>query len=439
MSPDCDQRQTTDADQGSATDFDRQKAAYADLIVQFGVNLQPGQALHIKAELAQRAFVRLLAEKAYRAGARFVEVEWEDPLLTRGRLQYSQEQYLSFVPEYEVAQAQEMLDTDWVIVRVSGTEYPDVFDDVDATAMRQVQTAAAQKLEFWRSGLMQNRMAWCVCAAPTVAWAQKVFPELEAEAARQQLWQVLLAVTRADQPDPLQAWRQHDKKLKKVVRFMDDGRIRSLRFLDETPGPDGRPNTDLTIGLTDRPKWLSGSATTPNGNSFFPNIPTEETFSTPHNGRAEGWVRTSKPGFPFEREVRDAYFRFEDGEMVEFRAAQGEDALAQFFEMEGARRLGEVALVDVNSPIYRSGLVFHNTLFDENAASHIAFGRAYPGGVAGGDDMAADELAGLGVNDSLVHQDFMIGTPTMRLIGIRADGSQVTIMEDGCFTAAVLT
>ncbi len=240
-----------------------------------------------------------------------------------------------------------------------------------------------------------------------------------------------------NQADPQAAWRQHDYMLKEVVDYMSGKQVRSLRFLDETPGPDGRPNTDLTVGLTDRPCWVGAAAETPAGVSFFPNMPTEEVFSTPHNQRTQGWVRTSKPAFPFDREVNQAYFRFENGEVVDYMAAVGQDVLDEFFQIDGTRRLGEVALVDVRSPVNQAGVIFYETLFDENAACHIAFGEAYPDGVVDGANLGEDELGRLGVNRADAHLDVMIGTATMNVTGIRADGSEVSIMAQGRFVMGV--
>jgi aminopeptidase len=242
---------------------------------------------------------------------------------------------------------------------------------------------------------------------------------------------------RADQPDPLAAWADVNRTLKIAADFMQRERIRTVHLFDPSPGPDGKPSTDLHIGLTDRPLWVGGSATTPAGVVFQPNMPTEEIFCTPHNGRTEGYVRTSRPSYPMQREVDGAYFRFENGEVVEFHAAVGEDVLAQFFTIAGARRLGEIALVDSDSPIFQSGRVYYEILFDENAACHMAFGEAYPECVQGGGTMSREQLAALGVNGAETHVDFMVGTPTMDVWGVADDGRRIPIMRGGRFTAEV--
>ncbi len=419
-------------------ELSKTKQAYAELILRCGVNLQPGESAVIRAELGHREFVRLLVATAYDLGARFVVVDWSDPLSTRARYQHVERQYLGYLPEFEVTRRREMLDEKWKLVSLTGSEYPEAYEDVDPALLMEDRKGFVAKLKFFMQATMNNEVAWNVAAVPVIPWAKKVFPELEADEALERLWEVVLRTCRADQADPAQAWTNHDRALKKVAAFMDRHDVRAIRYLDETPGFDGKAATDLTVGLTDRPAWSCGSSLNSQGQLFFANIPTEEIFSTPHNQRTDGWVRTTKPGFIFEREVSGAYFRFEAGEVVEWRAEKGQEVLDQVFELRGARRLGELSLVDVRSPINQSGVIFYDTLFDENAVCHIAFGNAYPEGVQGGGAMSEAELEALGVNSSDAHQDLMIGAETMKVIGICADGHEVLIMENGMFLDDVL-
>jgi aminopeptidase len=330
-----------------------------------------------------------------------------------------------------------MLDEGWARLALVGNEFPDLLKDVDPNAMRTVAVTRSQKLKFYTQAMMANQVQWCVAAVPTQAWATKVYPNLEPQAAVAELWRQVLRMCRVDQADPVGAWARHNATLKEVADFLMRNRVRALRFVDGQVGADGLPATDLTIGLTDRPQWLGGGAERPDGLFFLPNMPTEEVFSTPHNQRAEGYVRLSKPAFPFQREVKDGFFRFAQGEVVEFDAAEGREVLEQFFELDGTRRLGEVALVDVNSPVNQANVVFYEILFDENAACHIAFGQAYPDGVVDGSKLPEEELRSLGVNKADAHLDVMIGNSTMRLAGICEDGSEVVIMEQGEFVPAV--
>lgn len=415
-----------------------QQDRYAHLLVRTGLNLQPGQSLRIGAEVAHRDFVQRVVAAAYQAGARYVHVDWQEPLTAKARYLHSAPENLEYLPDYEIARHRQMVEEGWPRLSLVGNEFPDIFDDVDPTRMRQVAAARSRHLKFYMQAVMANRMQWCVAAVPTPAWAARIFPDQPADQAMERLWTTIFRTCRLDHEDPVAAWRQHDQQLKQVVTFLAARQVQALHFVDSTPGPDGKPRTDLTVGLTDRPQWLAASAVTPSGVTFFPNMPTEELFTTPHNGRTHGWVRTSKPTFPFDREVANAYFRFAEGEVVEFHAETGQDVLAQFFQIPGTRRLGEVALVDVRSPVSQADVLFYEILFDENAACHIAFGEAYPGGVQGGDGLAPEELEALGVNKADAHLDVMIGTPTMRVEGLCADGSRVTIMDAGQFVPEIL-
>lgn len=416
------------------TDFAEQQAPYAELLIRIGVNLQPGQSLRVGGELAHAEFVRLVVAAAYRAGARYVHVDWTDSPLVVNRIRYGKAEDLDFFPQYEVQRHRQMVDEAWPRLSLVGPAFPDIYADVDPAAMRRLSEVRMKQLRFSMQAQMANQLQWCVAAAPTPAWAQKIFPGLTADEAVAQLWPVILHTVRADLPDPIGAWQRHDETLNRITRFLADRQVRLLHFFDQTPRPDGKPATDLRLGLTDYPVWVAASATSAQGVRFLPNMPTEEIFSAPHNQRTDGYVRTSRPCFPFDRRVEDAYFRFEAGEVVDFDAAIGKDALTELFTIRGARRLGEVALVDVRSPVHQSGLTFFETLFDENAACHIAFGEAYPECIERGNERSEDELEELGVNVADTHEDFMIGTPTMDVDGHCLDGSVVPLMRAGQFT-----
>jgi aminopeptidase len=414
-----------------------EQRSYAEALVKFGLNLQPGQCLRISAELEHAPFVRMVAEEAYRQGAKSISLDWNDTPLARAQMKYSKADYLDYFPDFEVARYQQMVSEGWARLALVGPEYPDLLNDVDPRAMRTVALTRSQKLKFYMQAMMANQMQWCVAAVPTQAWAQKVYPELPTEAAVEALWQQVLRMVRVDQPDPVAAWARHDAMLKQIADFLMQKKVRTLHFVDRNPGPDGRPATDLRIGLPDRVQWLGGGAERVDGLPFMPNMPTEEVFTTPHNQRAEGYVRLSRPAFPFQREVKDAFFRFADGEVIEYDAAEGREVLEQFFALDGTRRLGEVALVSVNSPVSQANVVFYEILIDENAACHVAFGEAYPDGVIDGSKLSEEELRALGVNQADAHLDVMIGNATMRLTGVCEDGSEVVIMVDGEFVPAV--
>uniref|UniRef100_A0A7C1FK98 Aminopeptidase n=1 Tax=Caldilinea aerophila TaxID=133453 RepID=A0A7C1FK98_9CHLR len=410
---------------------------YADLLIRTGVNLQPRQGLLIRAELGHAPLVRAAIAAAYKAGASYVYVEWVDQPSTAAMLTYADVNALE-LPAFEIERFRYLVDAGWARLSLVGDEFPKALAAVEPNALRTWTVKRARAIKFYTEAMMANRLQWCVAGVPTPAWAQEVFPDRPAEEAVEALWEAILRMTRADQPDPPAAWNELNRRLKSVAAFLQRNQVQTLHFVDPVPGPDGKPATDLYVGLAEGARWVGGAAQTPAGIWFQPNVPSEEVFSMPHNRRTQGYVRTSRPSFPMQREVNDAWFRFEDGEVVEFKAGVGQDVLAQFFEIEGARRLGEVALVDASSPIFQSGLLFHEILFDENAACHIAFGEAYPECIEGGGAMSKEELAARGANFSDTHVDFMIGTATMHIDGLCADGRTVTIMRDGRFTEEML-
>lgn len=419
-------------------DLKQQIEGYAALVIGVGVNLQPGQCLDVRAELEHAEFVRALVAAAYRAGAKLVVVQWADDPVARIRYTESQPEYLDFFPEYEVTRYREMLDEKWALLSIAGPAYPDHFSDVDPALMRRAQQARLRKIRFYNAAVMANQVQWSVAAVPTAAWARQVYPDLEEGAAVETLWRTILRLVRADQPDPVAAWKHHDANLGGIAQAIMDHKVRALHLHDPAPDPDGKPSTDIVIGLTDAPMWVAAGSNTPEGVRFMANMPTEEVFTTPHRGRTEGYIRTSKPGFPFNQRVEGARFVFKDGAVVEYSADVGQAALDELFRVPGADHLGEIALVDIMSPVNQSGVVFYETLFDENCVVHMAFGKAYPEGIANGSAMTEEELAAAGVNDSETHVDFMVGTATMNITGITASGAHVPIMENGAFAKTVL-
>lgn len=416
--------------------FEEMLQSYAELLLRTGVNVQPGQSLVIRAELAHAPLVRPLVAEACKLGADTVYTEWVDSLVQRAFLQNADLAGWK-VPAYEVTRHRQMVDEGWARLALVGPEFPTAFDDVDPQQTRTWSVKRSRAVKFYTEAMMANQMQWCVAAVPTLAWARNVHPELDPEAAVAALWQDILRFVRADQPDPVAAWGDINRTLKTAAAYLQAEQVRAVHLFDPAPGPDGLPASDLTIGLAERPLWVGGSAVTPAGVVFQPNMPTEEIFCAPHKLRVEGYVRTSRPSYPMQSEVDGAWFRFEGGEVVEYHAATGEDVLTQFFTIDGAKRLGEIALVDSSSPIFQSGRAFYEILLDENAACHFAFGEAYPECVEGGGAMSREELAALGVNQAETHVDFMVGTATMDVTGITADGRRVPIMRAGRFVDAV--
>ena len=410
---------------------------YVNLLLSVGINLQPAQSLHISAELAHAEMVRILIETAYQQGATYVDVQWVDIPSVRARLLHCADEHLDYVPDFDVTRYRQMTDESWARLALVGPEFPDGLADVNPEKMRRTAIARRSKMRFYADAMSANKIQWCVAAVPTPAWAAQVYPEMTSDEGMTHFWQTLFEICRIDQPDPVAAWQAHDVQLSKVSEFMAHQHIRSVRFLDERTGPDGKPNTDLTVGLTDRPVWVAASSQRPDGVGFIANIPTEEVFTTPHRLSTYGYVRTSKPAFPFERRVEDALFRFDSGQLIEWSAAVGQDVLDEFFAIDGAKYLGEVSMVDERSPINQAGILFYETLLDENAVCHIAFGDAYPGGIEGGDDMDRESLDAMGANYADVHVDFMIGTSTMSVTGFTASGDEIAVMNNGRFVADI--
>ncbi len=427
---------------------DRDVEQYANLLIRLGVNLQPGQSLDIRTEPVHREFALALASAAYDAGARFVAIEYNDMRLQSIRAGKSSEEELEHLPAYIGDIANERRDERWAAISLVGEENPSLPAQIDPNKLRILQTAEYRATMAWRSSMMEMKQQWNVAALPTPAWAQKVFPNLPEEEALLRFWEEIRRIIRLDADDPLSAWQTHLSHLAAARSTLQSKQVRALHFYDPAPGPDGLPSTDLTIGLTDRPHWAGGNsglgteADEEGGDNatpiFLPNIPTEELFTTPHRLRVNGWTRTSRPSFPFRREVAEAWFRFEDGKVVEFSAGDDQETYEQFFDVDGTRYLGEVALVDVSSPIFKSGLTYYNTLFDENAACHVAFGKAYPIGLEGGADLSEAELVEAGVNNSDLHLDVMIGTATLDVTGQLSNGTDLAIMREGRYTSDVL-
>jgi aminopeptidase len=333
-------------------------------------------------------------------------------------------------PAFEIARYQEMTDDGWAALWLVGEEYPGLLEAIDPRRMALQQAGLARMTRPYTQARHGNHIQWSIAAVPTPGWAARVYPELAAEAAVAELWRTILKMTRADLPDPVAAWHAHIAQLRSVSTFLQAQRIDAVRFFDPALGPDDRASTDLTVGLTPTSFWETAAFKTPSGLQFVANIPSEEVFTTPHRMRADGWVRTSRPIYPLDKEVRGAYFRFEQGECVEADAAVGAETLRAFLEIPGTRRLGEIALVDTRSPLTRT---FFDILYDENAACHIAFGQSLGMCVSGIADQTKTERVAYGLNESDAHEDFMIGTPTMHVTGLRADGGTVEIMRDGQF------
>ena len=393
---------------------------YADLIAA-GVNVQPGQDVRIEAQLDQPAFVELVVEACYRRGARVVQVDWHHQPLERLHAQYRTLEALSEVRPWEEARLKDMAETLPCRIYLL-SEDPDGLKGLDTAKI----TAAAQhkrKVAKPYRDQMENRYQWCIAGVPGAAWAKKLFPDAAPEDAQEKLWEAILTASRAME-DPVAAWESHNRDLKARCDHLNGLGIRALHYRAGN-------GTDLTVGMMAEGRFCGGSEDTLQGVTFQPNIPTEEVFITPKRGEAEGIVYSSMP-LSYQGQLIDRFsIRFAGGKAVEVHAEQNEALLKELISMdEGAAYLGECALVPYDSPIRRAGLLFYNTLFDENAACHLALGAGYPDTVEDFAHKTLEECRKLGVNDSILHEDFMIGTADLDIDAV-TDRGTVPIFRQG--------
>ncbi len=390
---------------------------YARLAVEIGVNLQPGQDLLVNCDPPHLELARAVAAAAYRAGGRYVDVQINDARVRKAFVELGPEDQLEWTPPWQIARIEHIAENQGAILILVGDAEPDLLADVDQQRVAKARMVDLRKryLEL----IAERRVAWAIVGCPNAGWANAVLGEPDVD----RLWQAVASTVRLDEPDPVAAWREHIATLKSRAATLNERRFEAVRL--QGPGPD------LTVGLTNRSRWIAAETETAWGQTHVPNMPTEEVFTTPDLRRADGTVRATMPLVLQGTVVRDLELRFEGGEIVEVRASSGEEVIRKQIETdEGSRRLGELALVDGDSRVGRTGLTFMNTLFDENATTHIAFGQALPEAVEGGDSLSPSELAEIGVNDSTVHVDFMVGGPEVDVEGLDGNGGAVPIIRD---------
>lgn len=396
---------------------------YARLLARKGVNVQKGQEVFITAELDQPEFVRMLTEECYRAGAARVVVDWSDSALTRLHIRHRSRKVLSELTSYELEKWKYQADKlPCRIYLVS--EDPDALAGVDVRKLAQSQQAKMKVIKPIRD-TMENRYQWCIAAVPGEAWAKKLFPDLTRRAAVERLWEAILRGARADGEDPMAAWDAHNEALAKRCEYLNGLGIRELHYTASN-------GTDLRVGLMEGSVFMAGGEYTEQGVYYNPNIPSEEAFTTPKRGCAEGIVYASMPLSYNGQLIENFSVRFEGGRATEVKAEKGEEVLSEMIAMdEGAAYLGEVALVPYDSPIRESGILFYNTLFDENAACHLALGRGFTGCLRDYGKYTQEQIAEMGVNDSIIHVDFMIGTSDLTVTALCRDGREVPIFKNG--------
>jgi aminopeptidase len=413
-----------------ASDFERMLRAYADLTVSVGLNLQPRQRLLIigpiangGAALEAAPLVREVTASAYRAGAQLVETLWGDEAALAARLQYaprdSFEEFSNWLPD---ALARHVEDGHAVLSIYAND--PDQLKDAPPDLVAVLQQATARAVRTFREHISRNQTNWAVVGAAAESWAARVFPDVAAGERMPRLWEAIAKLCRLDRPDPIAAWEQHLSDLVARTARLNAKQYSALRYT--------APGTSLTIGLPSGHVWVGGRSTNAAGIPFAPNLPTEEVFTMPHKDRVDGLVRSTKPLSYGGTLIENFTLRFDAGRVVDARAERNETVLQRLIEMDvGAARLGELALVPHSSPVAQTGRLFYNTLFDENAASHVALGAAYKFTVRGGEAMSDAEFEAAGGNRSATHVDFMIGSSELDVDGVRPDGGAEPVMRKG--------
>jgi aminopeptidase len=397
--------------------------AYANLTIRSGLNLQKGQQLLISAPLDAVPLVRRVTEHAYRAGASLVTTIYTDDVAALARFIHAPDEAFDVAPAWLFNGMAEAFKSGAARLAIAG-ENPALLAGQDPKKLARASKARSVAYRPALELITGFAINWCVIAASTPAWAKSVFPDLPEQDAVAKLWDAIFACTRADLPDPVAAWENHSTELARRTTYLNGKRYAALSYRG--------PGTDLTLGLADDHVWKGGAGMARNGVICNANIPSEEVFTAPHKDKVEGTVCSSKP-LSYQGTLIDGIkVRFEKGRIVEMSAVKGEDAFRSLISTdEGAARLGEVALVPHSSPISKSGIIFNNTLFDENAASHIAVGQSYTENIRNGGERSKEEMASLGANSSLVHVDWMIGHGDLDIDGITAEGKAEPLMRKG--------
>lgn len=409
---------------------------YAEAIVRVGLNLRAGQRLIITNATARgvlppaRPLVHAVTKAAYAAGARYVDVIWGDEEMLRIRLQNAPADSFNEYPRWHIQGILDMINNGDALLSIYAND-PDVYSGLDSERVGAMQQA---HLENWNDisvNVSRNAINWCIAAAAAPAWAAKIFPDLPTEEAVEKLWQAIFETTRAVASDPVAAWNEHVKSLRKRADYMQAKNYSALHYRGASP-KDNSQQTDFTLGLPRGHKWISAQSLAENGVVFTANMPTEEIFTLPDRNRADGTVYATFPLSYGGSLIEDFSVTFENGQIVRVSAKKNEAILQKIVDAdEGARRLGEVALVPASSPIATRGHLFYNTLFDENASCHIAIGRGYRFTLTGGEELTDEEFNAAGGNTSLTHVDFMIGSPQMDIDGIRNNGTREPVMRSG--------
>ncbi len=411
--------------------MDRQKLYnYADLVMKVGLRVKEGDRVSISSSVDQSEFAEILVEAAYKNGARHARVDFADAKITKLNLQYQTTEDLKEINQYFVDHRESMLDDHYKFVSITGGD-PKVFEGTDPEKFAVMTQAGAEAMKKISARMMANDCSWCVVGAANKDWAKVIYPDLDENEAVEKLWDLILYTVRADLENPIKEWEDHMNRLTKRAEWLNSKNFDYLEYKTDK-------GTDLKIGLPKGYKFLAAIEENSQGEFFVPNMPTEEVFSMPDKRRMDGVVYSTKPLNYAGNLIDNFKLEIKDGKVVSSEAEVGAEVLKNLLASdEGASRFGEVALVPYHSPISLTSTLFYNTLYDENASCHLALGKAYPTTIENGLNMSKEELDEAGVNDSLIHIDFMIGDETLTIDGVSHSGERIAIFRNGDFVDEV--
>lgn len=405
------------------SDFSQKLKAYAELTIKVGVNIQPGQALIVHAPVESRDFVRLVVKEAYDSGASYVKVNWNDEQITRMQYELAADEVFEKEPKWYAGEMTEMVEEGAAVLHIL-SENPDLLNGIKQNRIVAAQKARGKAMAKYRAYQQADKFSWCLIAVPSPEWAAKVFPDAPEQEQVAMLWEAIFKTVRIGEADPVAAWQKHLTNLENKSKVLNEKKYKKLHYT--------APGTDLTIELPEGHLWAQGDSINEQGHAFVANMPTEEVFTAPLKTGVNGTVSSTKPLSYGGNLIDNFSLTFENGRIVKVTAEKGLEALQNLVDIdEGSHYLGEVALVPHRSPISDTNILFYNTLFDENASNHLAIGSAYAFNLEGGKNMNQEQLAAAGLNTSLTHVDFMIGSAEMDIYGITADGAREPIFLNG--------
>lgn len=403
--------------------FEEKLQKYAEVIVKVGANVQKDQKVWINCTTEALPLVYKITELSYKMGASDVNIKLTDDKLSRLHAEYKSEEVFSTIPKWLVDERNDYLDNNVVFIHILSSS-PDLYNGIDSKKLGAYARNMGEAFKYYRSRVMNDLNSWTIASYPSTDWAKLVFPEDDEDMAKAKLFEAILKTVRIDSENPVTDWKEHQKKLTEKAQYLNNKNFSALHYKAK--------GTDLIVGLPKNHIWVAAGSKNVKGDHFVPNMPTEEVFTAGDKYRVDGFVTNKKP-LSYQGNIIDNFkLTFKEGKVVEFEAEQGYEILKQLLETdEGAKRIGEVALVPDNSPISNSGLLFYQTLFDENASNHLALGAAYPTNVKNGSNMTDEELDEAAVNQSIAHVDFMIGDAEMDIDGINEDGTREPVFRKG--------